>query len=38
MNDKEILYIKQNGECYIDKNCKWKNIDECEYWGILYTQ
>lgn len=20
----EMLYIKQNGECYIDKNCKWQ--------------
>lgn len=28
MNDKEMLYIKQNGECYIDKDCKWKNNDK----------
>lgn len=29
MNDKKMLYIKQNGECYIDKDCKWK---DCK-WG-----
>ena len=26
MNNKEMLYIKQNGECYIDKDCKWSGI------------
>ena len=28
MNDKEMLYIKQNGECYINKDCKWRNNDK----------
>lgn len=28
MKDKEMLYIKQNGECYIDKDCKWGNKTE----------
>lgn len=26
MKNKEMLYIKQNSECYIDKDCKWRDI------------
>ena len=28
MKNKEMLYIKQNGDCYIDKDCKWGNVDK----------
>ena len=26
MKNKEMLYTKQNGDCYIDKDCKWGKI------------
>ena len=28
MKNKEMLYIKQNGDCYIDKDCKWGNMNK----------
>ena len=30
MKNKEMLYIRQNGDCYIDKDCKWGNKNQKE--------